>query len=147
MALRLSINWINRILFLKLLEAQLIKYHQGDLDSAREFAFLNLEKVRNYADLNSLFFDVLAREQDKREQDVKAVFANVPYLNSSLFEPTETEQQTIDISNLKARSLPIFGATVLIDGNDKKRSGDLNALEYLFEFLHAYKFNKDEFED
>jgi hypothetical protein len=94
-----------------------------------------------------LFFDVLAREQDKREQDVKAVFANVPYLNSSLFEPTETEQQTIDISNLKARSLPIFGATVLTDGNDKKRSGDLNALEYLFEFLHAYKFNKDEFED
>jgi hypothetical protein len=29
-ALRLSINWINRVLFLKLLEAQLIKYHQGD---------------------------------------------------------------------------------------------------------------------
>jgi hypothetical protein len=29
-ALRLSINWINRVLFLKLLDAQLIKYHQGD---------------------------------------------------------------------------------------------------------------------
>jgi hypothetical protein len=142
-ALRLSINWINRILFLKLLEAQLIKYHQGD----RDFAFLNLEKVKNYEDLDSLFFDVLAKEQEKREAEIREAFAKVPYLNSSLFEPTETEQQTIVISNLKDRSLPIFGATVLKDGNGKKRSGELNALAYLFEFLDAYKFDKDESED
>lgn len=142
-ALRLSINWINRILFLKLLEAQLIKYHQGD----RDFAFLNLEKVKNYEDLDSLFFDVLAKEQEKREAEIREAFAKVPYLNSSLFEPTETEQQTIVISNLKDRSLPIFGATVLKDGNGKKRSGELNALAYLFEFLDAYKFDKDELED
>ncbi|MBD2149543.1 class I SAM-dependent DNA methyltransferase [Pseudanabaena sp. FACHB-1277] len=142
-ALRLSINWINRILFLKLLEAQLIKYHQGD----REYAFLNLEKVQNYDDLDSLFFDVLAKEQDKREAKVKAVFANVPYLNSSLFEPTETEQETIVIGNLKDRDLPIFGATVLTDSKGNKRSGKLNALAYLFEFLGAYRFDRDEFED
>ena len=30
LALELSITWINRVLFLKLLEAQLIKYHKGD---------------------------------------------------------------------------------------------------------------------
>nr|WP_271253733.1 DNA methyltransferase [Pseudanabaena sp. Chao 1811] len=142
-ALRLSINWINRILFLKLLEAQLIKYHQGD----RDFAFLNLAKMQNYDDLDSLFFDVLAREQDRREAKVKAAFANVPYLNSSLFEPTEAEQQTIVISNLKDRDLPIFSGTVLKDGNGNKRSGELNALAYLFEFLDAYKFDRDELED
>ena len=142
-ALRLSINWINRILFLKLLEAQLIKYHQGD----RDFAFLNLAKVQNYDDLDSLFFDVLAREQDKREAKVRAAFANVPYLNSSLFEPTETEQQTIVISNLKDRNLPIFSGTVLKDGNGNRRSGELNALAYLFDFLDAYKFDRDELED
>jgi hypothetical protein len=62
-ALRLSINWINRVLFLKLLEAQLIKYHQGE----RDFAFLNLAKVPSYDDLDSLFFDVLARETNKGE--------------------------------------------------------------------------------
>ncbi len=50
--LELSITWINRILFLKLLEAQLINYHQGD----RSYSFLNREKIRNYDDLNSLFF-------------------------------------------------------------------------------------------
>jgi adenine-specific DNA-methyltransferase len=29
-ALELTITWINRILFLKLLEAQLLTYHKGD---------------------------------------------------------------------------------------------------------------------
>ncbi len=142
-ALRLSITWINRVLFLKLLEAQLLKYHDNDQD----FAFLNLAKVKSYSDLNRLFFSVLAREQGDRIASVKETFANVPYLNSSLFELTDIEQKTISISNLASENLPIFGATVLIDGNDKKRSGELNGLEYLFEFLHAYKFSKDELED
>ncbi len=142
-ALRLSINWINRVLFLKLLEAQLIKYHQGD----RDFAFLNLAKVPSYSDLDSLFFDVLARETNKREAKVKTTFAHVPYLNSSLFEPTETEQQTIFIGNLRERTLPIFTATVLKDNQGNKRVGELNALAYLFEFLDAYKFDRDELEN
>ncbi|MCU0327997.1 MAG: hypothetical protein MUE53_03300, partial [Chitinophagales bacterium] len=57
-ALELSITWINRILFLKLLEAQLITYHKGD----KSYSFLNLDKIKNYDDLNSLFFQVLARK-------------------------------------------------------------------------------------
>ncbi|TRU05596.1 MAG: class I SAM-dependent DNA methyltransferase [Microcystis sp. Msp_OC_L_20101000_S702] len=142
-ALRLSINWINRVLFLKLLEAQLIKYHQGD----RDFAFLNLAKVPSYDDLDSLFFDVLARETNKREAKVKTTFAHLPYLNSSLFEPTETEQQTIFIGNLRERTLPIFAGTVLKDNQGNKRVGELNALAYLFEFLDAYKFDRDELEN
>lgn len=142
-ALRLSINWINRVLFLKLLEAQLIKYHQGD----RDFAFLNLAKVPSYSDLDSLFFDVLAKEKNKREAKVKTTFAHVPYLNSSLFLPTETEDQTIFIGNLRERTLPIFTATVLKDNQGNKRVGELNALAYLFEFLDAYKFDRDELEN
>ena len=141
--LRLSINWINRVLFLKLLEAQLIKYHQGD----RNFAFLNLDKVRDYQALDSLFFDVLAREQSGRDEDVREIFANVPYLNSSLFEQTEIEQNTITIGTLKGKSLPIFGASVLKDHDGKRRSGDLDALTYLFEFLDAYDFSSDELAD
>jgi hypothetical protein len=142
-ALRLSINWINRVLFLKLLEAQLIKYHQGD----RDFAFLNLAKVPSYDDLDSLFFDVLARETNKREAKVKTTFAHVPYLNSSLFEPTDTEQQTIVIGNLRERTLPIFAGTVLKDNQGNKRVVELNSLAYLFEFLDAYKFDRDELEN
>ncbi|MDR2602305.1 MAG: hypothetical protein LBC53_07635, partial [Spirochaetaceae bacterium] len=51
-ALELTIAWINRILFLKLLESQQIQYQKGNLD----FAFLNILKVKNYSDLYTLFF-------------------------------------------------------------------------------------------
>jgi len=139
-ALELSITWINRILFLKLLEAQLITYHKGD----KSFAFLNLDKIKNYDDLNSLFFQVLARKYDERNEDVKKLFEKVPYLNSSLFEPTEIEQVTLFISNLKDdKTMPIFTQSVLKDQQGKKRSGNLNTLQYLFEFLEAYEFGAE----
>jgi adenine-specific DNA-methyltransferase len=138
-SLELSITWINRILFLKLLEAQLITYHQGD----RDFAFLNLEKVKNYDDLNRLFFSVLARKYEERQGEVKEIFHNVPYLNSSLFEPTELEHETIFMSNLRDEKIPIFSATVLKDSQGQKRSGEINALDYLFEFLNAYDFSSE----
>jgi adenine-specific DNA-methyltransferase len=137
--LELAITWVNRILFLKLLEAQLIKYHQNDL----AWGFLNLNKVQNYDDLNSLFFSVLARKPEDRNDSFKNKFAHVPYLNSSLFEPTEMEQTTIFISNLRNEKLEIFPATVLKDNNGKKRFGEINALEYLFEFLDAYDFSSE----
>jgi hypothetical protein len=136
-ALEVTITWVNRILFLKLLEAQLIKYHTGDTS----YFFLNLKRIHNYDDLNTLFFQVLARKNEERSEDVKNSFANVPYLNSSLFEPSELEHKTIFISNLRdEKKLPIHSSTVLKDENGKKRKGSLNALEYLFEFLNAYDF-------
>ena len=68
--LELAITWVNRILFLKLLEAQLIKYHKGD----KSLAFLNLSKVQNYDDLNSLFFSVLARKPQERSSSIQNIF-------------------------------------------------------------------------
>lgn len=139
-ALELSITWINRILFLKLLEAQLITYHKGD----KSFSFLNLDKIRNYDDLNSLFFQVLARKYDERNEDVKKAFEKTPYLNSSLFEPTDIEQVTLFISNLKDdKTIPIFSQTVLKDQQGKKRTGNISTLQYLFEFLDAYDFGAE----
>lgn len=138
-ALELSITWINRILFLKLLESQLITYHKGD----RNFAFLNLDKIHNFDDLDRLFFQVLAVKSSERKPDVKKIFANVPYLNSSLFETTELEHQTLVISNLRAEKLPILSTTVLKDTNGNKRTGELNTLQYLFEFLDAYDFSSE----
>ncbi|ULQ55852.1 Eco57I restriction-modification methylase domain-containing protein [Flavihumibacter rivuli] len=143
-ALELSITWINRILFLKLLEAQLITYHKGD----KSFSFLNLDKIKNYDDLNSLFFQVLARKYDERNEDVKKAFEKTPYLNSSLFEPTDIEQVTLFISNLKDdKTIPIFSQTVLKDQQGKKRTGNISTLQYLFEFLDAYDFGAEGGED
>ena len=139
-ALELSITWINRILFLKLLEGQLITYHKGD----KSYSFLNLDKIKNYDDLNSLFFQVLARKYKDRNDDVKNAFEKVPYLNSSLFEPTDIEQITLFISNLKDdKKIPIISTTVLKNDQGKKRTGSLNTLEYMFEFLNAYDFSSE----
>ncbi|MCC5916473.1 MAG: class I SAM-dependent DNA methyltransferase [Cryomorphaceae bacterium] len=139
-ALELSITWINRILFLKLLEAQLITYHKGDA----AYSFLNLDNIKNYDDLNSLFFQVLARKYDERNPDVKELFEKVPYLNSSLFEPTDIEHSTLFISNLKDdKTIPIIPTTVLKNDQGKKRSGTLPTLEYLFAFLNAYDFSSE----
>ena len=138
--LELSITWINRILFLKLLEAQLKTYHKGD----KSYEFLSIDKIQNYGDLNSLFFQVLAKQQSERNEDVTDLFAKVPYLNSSLFEPTGIEHGTLFISNLRDdKTIPIYSSTVLKSESGKKRTGNLSTLEYLFEFLNAYDFSSE----
>jgi len=138
--LELSITWINRILFLKLLEAQIVTYHKGD----KSHEFLSIDKIKDYDDLNTLFFQVLARKQDERNEDVKTAFSKVPYLNSSLFEPSEIEHSTLFISQLSDdKTIPLYSHTVLKDDKGKKRTGELNPLEYLFAFLNAYDFSSE----
>jgi len=138
-ALELVITWINRILFLKLLEAQLLNYHKGD----KAYTFLNKDKIRDFDDLDKLFFRVLAKKTNERSPDIVKLFGNVPYLNSSLFEPTELEHQTISIDGLDNHTeLPLLPSTVLKD-NGKTRKGSLSTLDYLFEFLKAYDFSSE----
>lgn len=142
--MELAITWINRILFLKLLEAQLVAYHKGD----QSYRFLHINRIREYDDLNALFFQVLARAPEDRNEDVRTVFEKAPYLNSSLFEISDIEDRTIVISNLRDdRKMPLYQGTVLKDTAGKKRTGDMNALQYLFEFLDAYDFAGEGSED
>ncbi|MFK9502750.1 hypothetical protein ACJEJ8_25610, partial [Escherichia coli] len=80
--------------------------------------------------LNTLFFQVLAKRFEDRNSDVSKAFAKVPYLNSSLFEPTELEHTTLMISNLRDdKNIPILNSSVLKDGQGKKRTGELNTLQ------------------
>ena len=46
LALELNITWLNRILFLKLLEGQLIKYNNSD-----KFAFLNKDRIKGFDEI------------------------------------------------------------------------------------------------
>ena len=139
-ALELSITWINRVLFLKLLEAQLISYHKGD----KQYRFLSFDKIGNYDDLEDLFFGVLAKLPENRSPENQQKFAQVPYLNSSLFEISDLEYKSLKIGNLRdERELPYHPSTVLVTENKKKRTGKLNAIQYLFEFLDAYDFSSE----
>lgn len=135
--LELAITWINRILFLKLLEAQLLTYHQGNAS----FAFLHKRFLKGYNDVSTLFYSVLARKATDRRESLQAIFGQIPYLNSSLFELTELENKTIIISNLQDNQpLPLLSTTVLKDSNGKRLTGSLDTLTYLISFLDAYNF-------
>jgi adenine-specific DNA-methyltransferase len=133
--LELSIIWIDRILFLKLLEAQLVNYHKRD----KGYKFLNPDVIEQYDDLFELFHQVLAVKPEERSTDLIEKFKRIPYLNSSLFELSETEKKTINIAELKDRlTLPFYRSTVFDKGLQK--GGELHALEYLLRFLDAYDF-------
>ena len=141
-ALSLTIGWVNRILFLKLLEAQLVKYHKGDAS----YSFLHPRVIPDYDELNKLFFQVLAKRPEDRTDIINEKFGKIPYLNSSLFEVSPLERSTIRISSLDNSELPLFGSTVLRDGQ-KPRYKQLSTLRYLFEFLDAYDFSSEGSED
>ena len=134
-ALSLTINWVNRVLFLKLLEAQLVKYHKGD----QSYAFMRTALIPDYDELNKLFFQVLAKRVADRSDTINAKYGKVPYLNSSLFEISQLERYAIRISNLENSELPLYTGTVLKDGQ-KPRYKQLPTLRYLLEFLDAYDF-------
>ncbi|WP_256003662.1 type IIG restriction enzyme/methyltransferase [Pedobacter deserti] len=134
-ALELCITWVNRILFLKLLEGQLQTYHYGD----EGFRFLNSQMIPNFKELYKLFHKVLAVPVEERTENVKTKYAFVPYLNSSLFDISELEDQTVKIQALdQAERLPLFPQTVLKEA--KKDAGTLPTLDYIFQFLDAYDF-------
>ena len=139
-ALELCITWLNRILFLKLLEGQLIKFHN---DNKLDYSFMNIDKIKGFDDLNELFFEVLALPEKNRSQDVQEKYKNIPYLNSSLFELTDYENHYITIDNLKDRlELPLYKYTVLKDNHGRPLTGKLSTLNYLFRFLNSYDFSK-----
>ncbi len=142
-ALELSITWINRILFLKLLESQIIRYHNDN----KKYSFLSSDKIEGYDDLNSLFFQILARkEEDRREGYIKDKFSHVPYLNSSLFELSELESYTIAISNLRDRAkMRLYSKSVLKEKDFA--NGQIHPLDYLLKFLDAYDFSSEGSED
>ena len=140
-ALELCITWVNRILFLKLLEGQLVNYHKGDV----AYRFLDSKIIPDYNELDKLFFEVLARPLDKRSAALKKKYANVPYLNSSLFDATVLEEETSAYISVldDGLELPLHKSTVLKDVKGKKTEGDLTTLGYLFRFLDAYDFSSE----
>ncbi len=137
--LELCLTWVNRILFLKLLESQLVTYHQKD----EKYKFLNANFINGFDELNDLFFSALAKPIEDRHPKYKEKYQNIPYLNSSLFERNTLENEAFEISSLNNDEITIYSGTVLKDANGKKQKGKLSTLAYLFKFLDAYDFATD----
>ncbi|EAK3931001.1 class I SAM-dependent DNA methyltransferase [Campylobacter jejuni] len=134
--LKLLILWLNRILFLKLIESNLVRFNDD-----KNLKFLNFKKIPDFDKLSELFFEVLAKEKSTRK---KSEFAYLPYLNSSLFEKQSIEN-TLEISSL-SNDLKLFyyKNTVLKDDKCKAKKGQVGLLEYLFEFLDSFDFGSND---
>jgi type II restriction/modification system DNA methylase subunit YeeA len=138
-ALELCLTWINRVLFIKLLESQLLNYHNGN----KNYRFVHQDFIQGFDDLEALFFSALAKKHSERNPRYKEKYQHIPYLNSSLFEPNKLEENVMQISNIKNENLTFHNQTILKDSNNKTLKGEKNTLAYLFDFLNAYDFGSD----
>ncbi len=131
--IRLIIIWVNRILFLKLLESQIVSWNKNN-----EYKFLTQEKIVDFDALENLFFDVLAKKPTQRKHKE---FDYIPYLNSSLFEFSPIENDNLSVSNLSDDAvMEYYAKTVIKDEKTNRKCGTISTLAYLFEFLDAYDF-------
>ena len=136
-ALGLVIVWINRTLFMKLLESQLIAFN----GSKRKYAFF--DKLTDFALMHYLFCKVMAIPEAERSDEMRAKFGEVPYLNSSLFELTDIEQKYFPISSLRDSEVAVMKNTCLKDNMGKTLTGRIHILDYLKRFLDSYDFGAD----
>ncbi|WRE38898.1 class I SAM-dependent DNA methyltransferase [Helicobacter pylori] len=135
----LLIAWNNRILFLRLLESLLISFKHF------EKPFLTTENFEDFNDLNTLFFEVLAKKNSERFPEIKEdkILEKIPYLNSSLFDQTPLELKGYEIKLLDNKKLEIYKNSVLKKHKEYQKQKDLKPLpllKYFFEFLRLYKF-------
>jgi adenine-specific DNA-methyltransferase len=139
-ALALCLTWISRLLFLKLLEGQLRRYHAPN---DAPFRFLDSGQLKEYDLLNRLFYRILNRPLQEREEPEASLYPHVPYLNSSLFEPSSLERYTLRISGLDDQiALPLLAKGKSSRSVLRQEPGAPapTALTYLLRFLDAYDF-------
>ena len=133
-ALGLVMTWVNRLLFLKLLEAQLMGFGQRE-------KFLTPSRIPDYRTLHDLFFQVLGHPVEERIPEMRGRFDDVPYLNSNLFEFAPHESRNFRIRELRMGSMKVFKSTRLHDEERRRARRELPTLEYLLRFLDAYDFS------
>ncbi|WP_120943391.1 class I SAM-dependent DNA methyltransferase [Helicobacter pylori] len=144
----LLIAWNNRILFLRLLESLLFSFKHFNkesfltIENFKEKSFLTTENFKTFNDLNTLFFEVLAKKNSERLPEIKEdkILEKIPYLNSSLFDKTPLELKGHEIKLLDNKKLEIYKNSVLKKHKDYQKEKDLPLLEYFFKFLCLYKF-------
>ncbi|MGL2891141.1 DUF7149 domain-containing protein [Helicobacter pylori] len=131
----LLIAWNNRILFLRLLESLLISFNHF------EKPFLTTDNFEDFNDLNTLFFEVLAKKNSERSLNKEnKILEKIPYLNSSLFDQTPLELKGHEIRLLKNKKLELYQNSVLKKHEEYQKQKDWTLLEYLFAFLRVYDF-------
>ena len=139
-ALELVLTWVNRLLFIKLVESQVINFNSSE--DKEKYEFFTEEKITSFHSINDLFFKVLALPQENRSEDVNKLFPEVPYLNSRLFECSYLEYHlNAKISSLKVTMMKPYKDTVITYAG-RKIKDEISNISYLIEFLARYNFGE-----
>jgi len=140
-ALELVLTWVNRLLFIKLVESQVISFNSWD--EPDKHSFFNDEKIKTFRHIDDLFFKVLALPKNQRDKEVKKNFGDVPYLNSKLFECTYLERHlNTNISSLNVTKLKPYKDTVITNPGGEKIKDEISNISYLIAFLAKYNFGE-----
>lgn len=139
-ALELVLTWVNRLLFIKLVESQVISFNS--FDEPEKHSFFNKDKIKTFRNIDDLFFKVLALPKNQRDEEVNKIFGEVPYLNSKLFECTSLEHHLTNISVLKVQKMNPYKDTVITDSAGKREKDPQYNISYLIDFLAKYNFGE-----
>ncbi|MBR1505497.1 MAG: hypothetical protein IJ614_05260, partial [Prevotella sp.] len=124
-ALELVLTWVNRLLFIKLVESQVISFNSWD--EPEKHSFFNEEKIKTFRHIDDLFFKVLALPKNQRDKEVNKIFGDVPYLNSKLFECTYLERHlNANISSLNVARMKPYKDTVITNPGGKKIKDEIS---------------------
>lgn len=134
----LIIIWLDRFLFIKLFEGQLISINGND----EKYKILSNEKIKSFNDVQNLFFNVLGKK-DRDNTLFYQQFNAIPYLNSSLFEKQPIEINDVNINDLHNDNVPLKSDTVL----PKNKKTEIPLLQYTIDFLNSYIFGAVESDD
>ena len=136
LTIQLVILWMNRLLFIKLFEGQLLLIN-GKSD---KYHILDKDKIKDFETLHKLFFEVLGKRDRETGNDIVSKFDNVPYLNSSLFELDNLEKtEGINIKRVRNAKVKLKSNSVLNEIKEK----ELFLIDYLLNFLNSYNFGAE----
>ena len=139
-ALELVLTWVNRLLFIKLVESQVINFNSSE--DKEKYEFFKEDKIKSFRSINDLFFKVLALPKESRDEEVDKQFPEVPYLNSKLFECSYLEHHlSTKISSLNVTMMKPYKDTVITYAGRKIKDGICN-INYLIAFLARYNFGE-----
>lgn len=120
---RFAYTFLGRIIFIYFLQ------RKGWIENQRDYLRKTIENKNNsnfyFSFLQPLFFDVFAKKENERPDEIKKQYKDTPYLNGGLFEKSELE------SNLEKA-----GFFVLFDDSFIK--------DLISNFFEAYNFTVDE---
>ncbi|WP_224999161.1 hypothetical protein [Cesiribacter sp. SM1] len=134
-ALQLCISWMERLLFLKLLEGRLLHEQLSQEVSG----MLKPEKVTDFSALHGVFLQLSSCSFTERSSSINRLFKYLPCQQLSLFNPTALERRSINISALPHHSLlPLLTDSIIEDEKGAQAGGGLTTLSYLLHFLNAF---------